>query len=80
MTNHDWIDYSILVNDVVKEEVKISDKFVNKKNDRLLASPGPKRAVPSFPYICISSFCCLLSLQPGQILSRSRKVCFFVFS
>ena len=38
-----------------------------------------KRAVPSSPYICISSFCCLLPLQPGQILSRSRKIFFCLF-
>ena len=31
VTNHDWIDYSIFMNDVVKEEVKVSDKCVNKK-------------------------------------------------
>ena len=46
MTNHDLIDYSILMNDVVKEEVKISDKCVNKK-----MTGSWLRQVPSGPFL-----------------------------
>ena len=47
MTNHDWIDYSILVNDVVKVEVKISKKkCVNNK-----MTGSWLRQVPSGPFL-----------------------------
>ena len=76
MTNHDWIDYSILMNDVVKEEVKISDKFVNNK-----MTGSWLRQVPSGPFLpsLISAsllFAAYSVLNQGKSFQEVEKIYF----